>query len=162
MTLCTSDQVFGAIPARTNETYRYRKTATAASPLVAVSASWEGTWEIGHTPRSSATPKTWQRSRNWVLGNRNIGRGYRRECRSWSMRKRITATPLPCENWRREGMSSWPNTEFDAMVHEPRPCVAVDANGFVDKKQLQAVRKYWRAVARAKQKLGFAQEERCR
>jgi hypothetical protein len=49
--------------------------------------------------------------------------------------------------------------EVDAMVHEPRPCVAVDANGFVDKKQLQAVRKYWRAVARAKQKLGFAQEE---
>jgi hypothetical protein len=29
----------------------------------------------------------------------------------------------------------------------------------VDKKQLQAVRKYWRAIARAKQKLGFAQEE---
>jgi hypothetical protein len=49
--------------------------------------------------------------------------------------------------------------EVDAMVHEPRPCVAVDANGFVDKKQLQAVRKYWRAVARAKQKLGFAEEE---
>jgi hypothetical protein len=37
--------------------------------------------------------------------------------------------------------------------------MAVDANGFVDKKQLQAVRKYWRAVARAKQKLGFAEEE---
>ena len=49
--------------------------------------------------------------------------------------------------------------EVDAMVHEPRPCVAVDANGFVDKKQLQAVRKYWRAVARAKQKLGLAEEE---
>ena len=49
--------------------------------------------------------------------------------------------------------------EVDAMVHELRPCVAVDANGFVDKKQLQAVRKYWRAVARAKQKLGFAEEE---
>jgi hypothetical protein len=31
--------------------------------------------------------------------------------------------------------------EVDAMVHEPRPCVAVDADGFVDKKQLQAVRK---------------------
>ena len=37
------------------------------------------------------------------LGNRSIGRGYRRACRSWSMRKRIMATPLPCENWRREG-----------------------------------------------------------
>ena len=49
--------------------------------------------------------------------------------------------------------------EVDAIVHEPRPCVAVDANGFVDKKQLQAVRKYWRAVARAKQKLGFVEEE---
>ena len=49
--------------------------------------------------------------------------------------------------------------EVDAIVHEPRPCVAVDANGFVDKKQLQAVRKYWRAVERAKQKLGFAEEE---
>src|SRR4029077_16175685 len=70
-----------AIPARTNETHRYR----------------EGTWEIGHTPGSSAAPKTRPRSRNWVLGNRSIGRGYRRECRSWSMRKRITATPLPCE-----------------------------------------------------------------
>src|SRR5947207_12384839 len=46
--------------------------------------------------------------------------------------------------------------EVDAMVHEPRPCVAVDAKGFVDKKQLLAVRKYWRAFARAKQKLGFA------
>ena len=41
-------------------------------------------------------------------------------------------------------------SEVDAMVHEPRPCVAVNANGFVDKKQLQAVRKYWRAVSRAK------------
>ena len=49
-------------------------------------------------------------------------------------------------------------SEVDAMVHEPRPCVAVNANGFVDKKQLQAVRKYWRAIARAKQKLGFADE----
>ena len=49
--------------------------------------------------------------------------------------------------------------EVDAMVHEPRPCVAVDANGFVDKNQLQAVRKYWRALARAKQKLGFVDEE---
>jgi hypothetical protein len=47
--------------------------------------------------------------------------------------------------------------EVDAMVHEPQSCVAVDANGFVDRKQLQAVRKYWRAVARAK--LGFAEEE---
>jgi hypothetical protein len=37
--------------------------------------------------------------------------------------------------------------------------VAVNANGFVDKKHLQAVRKYCCAVARAKQKLGFAQEE---
>ena len=44
-------------------------------------------------------------------------------------------------------------------VHEPRRCAAVDANGFVDMKQLQAVRKYWRAVARAKQKLGFAEAE---
>ena len=50
-------------------------------------------------------------------------------------------------------------SEVDAMVHEPRPCVAVNANGFVDKKQLQAVRKYWRAVARARRKLGFAEEE---
>ena len=38
-------------------------------------------------------------------------------------------------------------SEVDAMVHEPRPCVTVNANGFVDKKQLQAVRKYWRALA---------------
>jgi hypothetical protein len=50
-------------------------------------------------------------------------------------------------------------SEVDAMVHEPRPCVAVNANGFVDKNQLQAVRKYWRALARAKQKLGFVDEE---
>jgi hypothetical protein len=50
-------------------------------------------------------------------------------------------------------------SEVDAMVHEPRPCVAVNANGFVDKKQLQAVRKYWRAVSRAKQKLGIVDEE---
>ncbi len=50
-------------------------------------------------------------------------------------------------------------SKVDAMVHEPRPCVAVNANGFVDKKQLQAVRKYWRAVSRAKQKLGIVDEE---
>jgi hypothetical protein len=50
-------------------------------------------------------------------------------------------------------------SEVDAMVHEPRPCGAVNANRFVDKKQLQAVRKYWRAVARAKQRLGFVEEE---
>ena len=50
-------------------------------------------------------------------------------------------------------------SEVDALVHEPRPCVAVNANGLVDKKQLQAVRKYWRALARAKQKLGFIDEE---
>ena len=50
-------------------------------------------------------------------------------------------------------------SEVDAMVHEPRPCVAVNANGFVDRKQLLAVRKYWRAVARAKQKLGIVDEE---
>ena len=49
--------------------------------------------------------------------------------------------------------------EVDAMAHEPRPCVAVNANGFVDKKQLQAVRKYWRTIARAKQKLGLADAE---
>jgi hypothetical protein len=35
----------------------------------------------------------------------------------------------------------------------------VNANGFVDKKQLQAIRKYWRAVSRAKQKLGIVDEE---
>jgi hypothetical protein len=50
-------------------------------------------------------------------------------------------------------------SEVDAMVHEPRPCVAVNATGFVDKKQLQAVRKYWRAVSRAKQKLGIIDED---
>ena len=50
-------------------------------------------------------------------------------------------------------------SEVDAMVHEPRPCIAVNANGLVDKKQLQAVRKYWRAVSRAKQKLGIVDEE---
>lgn len=50
-------------------------------------------------------------------------------------------------------------SEVDAMVHEPRPCVAVNANGFVDKKQLHAVRKYWRAVSRAKQKLGIVDED---
>jgi hypothetical protein len=50
-------------------------------------------------------------------------------------------------------------SEVDAMVHEPRPCEAVNANGFVDKKQLQAVRKYWRTVSRAKQKLGVVNEE---
>ena len=34
------------------------------------------------------------------FGNRSIGRGYRTECRSWSIRKPITATPLPSEIWR--------------------------------------------------------------
>ena len=50
-------------------------------------------------------------------------------------------------------------SEVDAMVHELRPCVAVNANGLVDKKQLQAVKRHWRAVARARQKLGFVDEE---
>jgi len=50
-------------------------------------------------------------------------------------------------------------SEVDAMVHEPRPCVAVNANGLVDKKQLQAVKRYWRAVARVRRKLGFVDEE---
>jgi hypothetical protein len=45
------------------------------------------------------------------------------------------------------------------MVHEPRPCVAVNANGFADKKEPQAVRKSWCALPRAKQKLGFVEEE---
>ena len=41
-------------------------------------------------------------------------------------------------------------SEVDTMVHEPQPSVAVDANGFVDKKQLRAVRKYWRGVSRSR------------
>jgi hypothetical protein len=48
--------------------------------------------------------------------------------------------------------------EVDAMAHEPRPCVAVNTYGFVDKKQLEAVRKYWRTIARAKQKVDFADD----
>jgi hypothetical protein len=32
--------------------------------------------------------------------------------------------------------------EVDAIVHEPLPCMTVSTNGFVDKKQLQAVKKY--------------------
>src|ERR1019366_5995316 len=106
MTLCTSDQVLGAIPARTNETHRYRKTATAASPLVAVSASWEGTWEIGHTPGFSAAPKTWPRSRNWVLGNigeQEYWKGLPEGVSFLVDEEANTATPLPCESWRREG-----------------------------------------------------------
>ncbi len=50
-------------------------------------------------------------------------------------------------------------SEVVAMVHEPRPCVAVDVNGFVDRKQLQAVRQYWRTIARARQVLRFVDEE---
>ena len=136
---------------------------------MAVSASWEGTWEIGHTPGFSAAPKTWPRSRNWVLGNRSIGRGYRRACRSWFDALRelaergyvFIAEHGAGGDYDAGRLVSDGKTfrEVDAMVHEPRPCVAVDANGFVDKKQLQAVRKYWSAVARAKQKLGFAEEE---
>lgn len=45
--------------------------------------------------------------------------------------------------------------EVDAMVHEERPCVPVNPDGTLDKKQLHAVRRYWRAVARAKRKLGM-------
>jgi hypothetical protein len=36
--------------------------------------------------------------------------------RSWSRRKRITATPLPSESWRREGTSSSPNTMREASM----------------------------------------------
>jgi hypothetical protein len=49
--------------------------------------------------------------------------------------------------------------EVDAMVHEARPCVPVNPDGTLDKKQLRAVRRYWQAVARAKQKLGFSETE---
>jgi hypothetical protein len=46
--------------------------------------------------------------------------------------------------------------EVDAMVHEPRPCVPVNRDGTLDRKQLRAVRKYWCAVARARQQLGLS------
>lgn len=49
--------------------------------------------------------------------------------------------------------------EVDAMVHEMRPCVAVNPDGTLDRKQLQAVRRYWHAAARAKQKLGISDGE---
>ena len=52
--------------------------------------------------------------------------------------------------------------EVDAMVHEPRPCVAVDANGFVDKKQLQAVRKYIGAPSRERSRSWALHRKRCR
>ena len=49
--------------------------------------------------------------------------------------------------------------EVDAMVHEPRPCVPVNPDGTLDRKQLRAARRYWQAVARAKQKLGLSDGE---
>ena len=49
--------------------------------------------------------------------------------------------------------------EVDAMVHEARPCVPVNSDGTLDRKQLRAVRKYWRAVGRARQKLGLSDGE---
>lgn len=140
--------------------------------------SWEGTWEIGHTPRSSAAPQTWPRSKNWVLVNRSIGRTCRREC-SFLVDQEANYGNSSClrelaekgyifiaqhdagGDYDAARLVNDGKTfcEVNAMVHEPLPCVVVNANGFVDKKQLQAVRKYWRAVARAKQKLGFADEE---
>ena len=112
------------------------------------------------------------------MGSRSIGRGCRRECsflgdeeanygNSSSLRELAERGYVFIAQHDAGGdydagrLVSDGKTfrEVDAMVHEPRPCVAVDANGFVDKKQLQAVRKYWRAVARAKQKLGLAEEE---
>src|SRR5687768_9435882 len=66
----------------------------------------EGTWEIGHTRKSSAASKTWPCSRNWVLAKSSIGGDCQRACRSWLTKRPTTATPLPCENWLREGTSS--------------------------------------------------------
>ena len=144
---------------------------------MAVSASWEGTWEIGHTPRSSAAPKTWLRSRTgfWGTGVLEGGTGgisflvdeeanYGNSSSLRELAERgyvFIAQHDAGGDYDAARLVSDGKTfrEVDAMVHEPRPCVAVDANGFVDKKQLQAVRKYWRAVARAKQKLGFAEQE---
>ena len=145
---------------------------------MAVSASWEGTWEIGHTPRFSAAPKTWPRSKNWSFGEQEYWKelpegvsflidqeanyGSSSSLRELAERGYVFIAQHDAGgDYDAARLVSDGKTfrEVAAMVHEPRPCVAVDANGFVDKKQLQAVRKYWRAVARAKQKLGFAQEE---
>jgi hypothetical protein len=61
-------------------------------------------------------------------------------------------TQAGCERW--ESLSG-------SRCHGARTATSRGGrrNGFVDKRQLQAVRKYWRAVARANQKLGFAEEE---
>lgn len=50
-------------------------------------------------------------------------------------------------------------SEVDAMVHEQRPCVPINSDGSIDKKQLRAVRQYWRTVARAKQQLGLVGQD---
>ena len=50
------------------------------------------------------------------FGEQEYWKGLPGACRSWSMRKRITATPLPCEGWRREGTSSSPNTVREATM----------------------------------------------
>ena len=50
--------------------------------------------------------------------------------------------------------------EVDAVAHETRPCVAVNSDGTVDEMQLLSAREYWRAVACARQKLGFTVGER--
>jgi hypothetical protein len=177
MTLCTSDQVLGAVPARTNETNQYRETATAATPLVAVSVSWEGTWEIGHAQvlcrakdvaafeeLGFGEQEYWKGLPEGVsfLVDEEANYGNSSALRELAERGYVFIAQHDAGGDYDAGrLVSDGKTfrEVDAMVHEPRPCVAVDANGFVDKKQLQAVRKYWRAVARAKQKLGFAEEE---
>jgi hypothetical protein len=46
--------------------------------------------------------------------------------------------------------------EVDAIAHDTRPFVAVNADGALDKQQLEAACFYWLAFARARQKLGIA------
>jgi len=108
--------ILGAIPAHTNEHIDVGKHHTA-SPLVAVSAFWEGYGRFGHIAQVLCRGKTWPiRGRGFT--EQEFGRATE-ECRSWSMRKRITATPLPCESWRREGTSSSPKHDAGGDYDAP-------------------------------------------
>src|ERR1035441_7782312 len=164
MTLCTSDQVLGTIPAHTNETHRYRETGQggesargcfrflgghmgdrAYAQVLCHGKDVAAFEDVGFTEQ-----EYWKRLPEGVsfLVDQKANYGNSSSLRELAERGYVfIAQHDGGGDYDAGRLVSDGKTfrEVDAMVHEPRPCVAVDANGLVDRKQLQAVRKYWRS-----------------
>ena len=117
---------------------------------MAVSVLWEDTWEIGHTHKSFVAPKTWPRfgeEEYWkslpegvaYLVDQEANYGNSSPLRELAEKGYVFLAQHDAGgdyDAARLVSDGKIFSEVDAMVHEPRPCVAVNANGFVDKKQL--------------------------